>query len=587
MSVREKLADVGIRLRNYSGTQKTTCPQCSRDRKNKTEPCLSVTFDDKGVVWNCHHCQWNGAANERTDGEFRPQRRGPVKIEHKPSDLPANVVAHFAKRGIPEEVLARNGVGFQQEWMPGCEPGQTVGAITFPYRRGGEVVNIKFRTHDKRFKQVKDAEKIYYGLDDIAGSSVVVIVEGEIDKLSCEAAGIKHVVSVPDGAPKQVQDEQPTAEDDRKFEYVWNCKDAFEGVSKIILATDADDPGQALAEELSRRYGKERCWRVTWPTSNDVVCKDANDVLTTHGAQALREVIEGAQPYPIKSLFDSGNYENATLRVFRGERLKAYHPGWSNLSQYYNVRPGELSIVTGVPNSGKSQFIDALVMNMLERHHWRVSYCSFENDPGHDHIPKLIELHVGAPFHDGPTPRMSEAEMRRGHEWLKGRVSFIRAEDESPTIDWILEKARAAVMRYGIKGLVIDPYNEIESRRPSNMSETEYVSELLSKVKRFAQGHGVHVWFVAHPNKMYRDKNGEVPVPTLYDISGSANWVNKADMGLVVERDWDSNRVIIHVRKVRFKQVGKIGDATLIFDRPTGRYSEETPETRSWASGDA
>ena len=131
-------------------------------------------------------------------------------------------------------------------------------------------------------------------------------------------------------------------------------------------------------------------------------------------------------------------------------------------------------------------------------------------------------------------------------------------------------------MRHGIRGLVIDPWNEIEHRRPASLAETEYVSQCIGRVKRFAQGHGVHVWMVAHPAKMYRDKKHEIPVPTLYDISGSAHWVNKADIGVVVHRKYGEgqNDVQIQVKKVRFKAVGRPGVAMLHFDRATGRYSD-------------
>ena len=156
---------------------------------------------------------------------------------------------------------------------------------------------------------------------------------------------------------------------------------------------------------------------------------------------------------------------------------------------------------------------------------------------------------------------------------------LIRAGDEAPTIDWILEKAKAAVLRHGIKGLLIDPYNEVEHHRNRNMTETGgYVSQILGKVKRFAENHGVHVWFVAHPAKPMRD-GGKLPVPTLYDISGSANWANKADIGLVVYREMDMGNVVqLHLRKVRFKEVGQVGVVELEWDRVTGRYSEIQPE---------
>ena len=210
--------------------------------------------------------------------------------------------------------------------------------------------------------------------------------------------------------------------------------------------------------------------------------------------------------------------------------------------------------------------------------------CSFENPPA-EHIAKLAEKRLGQPFWEGPTPRMSELDLRVAMQWLGEHFYFIRAGDEAPTIDWILETARAAVMRHGVRGLVIDPYNEVEHKRPDKMSETEYVSQVLGKVKRFAQAHGVHIWFVAHPAKMQRDPKGKIPVPTLYDISGSANWANKADFGVVIHRDWAerSTKVEIHVKKVRFKSVGREGIVTLHYDRATGRYTEPDPELyRSW-----
>jgi twinkle protein len=218
---------------------------------------------------------------------------------------------------------------------------------------------------------------------------------------------------------------------------------------------------------------------------------------------------------------------------------------------------------------------------LAEREGWRFAVCSFENPP-EEHISKLVEKRLRLPFWDGPRQRMSEAELAEASDWVDDHFVFIRADDEAPTIDWILEMAVAAVVRYGIRGLVIDPYNEIEHKRPGTMSETEYVSQLLGKVKRFAQTRGVHVWFIAHPAKMLRDKNGQVPTPSLYDISGSSHWVNKADIGVVVHRTHDGTTEI-HVRKVRFKWVGRQGMATLDYDRATGVYSDQSQQQSYWS----
>jgi len=85
---------------------------------------------------------------------------------------------------------------------------------------------------------------------------------------------------------------------------------------------------------------------------------------------------------------------------------------------------------------------------------------------------------------------------------------------------------------------------------------------------------------VAHPSKLLRGADGKRPVPTPYDIAGSAHWYNKADNIITVHRDQlepRDQRVQIHVQKVRFKHMGRIGLAELMYDRVTGRYHERPP----------
>lgn len=584
MTLAERLFEHGIHLPRYDqGNHKITCPLCSQTRRRKTDRCLSVTLGaGGGAVWNCHHCGWNGGVGARDHDSHVPRPRTsspvqpkPVKPDFTPSALPNDMVAWFStERGISRATLEAAGVAYVKTWMPGCDPGSRVGAIAFPYRRHGEVVNVKYRTRDKRFRQEKHAEKVFYGLDDIAGCNDVIIVEGEIDALSLREAGFTNVLSVPDGAPQRVKDGAVDPDDDAKFSYVWNCREELAGAKRIILATDADGPGRALAEELARRFGRERCWRVEWPSSNDVQRKDANDVLVTDGPTALRECIEGAKPWPIRSLHEADDFREAVLDLYRHGRQRAYSTGFRTLDPLMTIREGELSVVTGIPNSGKSEFIDALMINLAQVHGWRFAVCSFENPPD-EHVSKLAEKYVGAPFWNGPHARMSPEALSGALDWVQDHFTFIRADDEAPTLEWVLEAAGAAVMRYGIRGLVIDPWNEIEHRRPPNMTETEYVSQAIGKVKRFAAQRGVHVWFVVHPAKMQRDA-GRLPVPTLYDISGSANWANKADLGVVVHRAAEAHppRTEIHVRKCRFKSVGRIGTVTLDYDPATGRYTD-------------
>jgi twinkle protein len=572
----ERLLEHGIRPRDYrERNHKLPCPRCSYARRKRNDPCLSLTIEGDRAVWNCHHCGWVGGVRECGDDRSARRRRPPIKPAVAPGSPTPALLQWFAKRGISEATIERNRIWVVSNYILALQA--EVECIAFPYFRDGELLNIKFRAlAEKAFAQVKGAEAIFYGLDDIADSKTATIVEGEPDKLAMEEAGIRNVVSVPDGAPAMVKPGEPDPEG-AKFAYLANCVEYLDRLDRIILAVDNDGPGLALAEELARRLGKERCWRVRWPDSADTPCKDANDVLLTHGANVLRECIELAA-YPIAGLHIVLDYVDETLALYRDGRKRGFSTGWPSLDELMTIRPGELSVVTGVPGAGKSEFIDALAVNLADSHGWPFALCSFENPPT-EHIAKLAEKYLGAPFWDGPTRRMSEADLQRAMDWIADHFYLIRFDDEAPTIEGILEKARAAVMRHGIRGLVIDPYNEIEHRRPPNMTETEYVSQLLGKVKRFAQHHGVHVWFVAHPAKLQRESGGSRPVPTLYDIAGSANWVNKADLGLVIHRDprKDPTRTKIHIRKVRFKSVGKIGMVALRWDRATGRYAEIPP----------
>jgi twinkle protein len=493
-SLVEGLLAHGIRPRTYGvGNQKLLCPRCSHVRRKRNEPCLSVTIEDDRAVWFCHHCEWSGGVNEQQEDHW-PHRRRPLavgKLTAKPGDPSPAVLQWFAKRGISAATVMRNRIGAVRNYIPVL--GAKVDCIAFPYFRNGELANIKFRAlSEKAFTQIKDAEKILFGLDDIADADTAIIVEGELDKLALEEAGFRNVVSVPDGAPRQMKAGDPDPAD-AKFLSLANCAEQLDRLARIILAVDDDGPGRALEQELARRLGKERCWRVCWPDSGDVRCKDANDVLLMHGADVLRECIDHAGSYPIIGLHSVIDFTDETIALYRVGRQPGLSTGWKSLDEFMTIRPGELSVVTGVPGSGKSEFIDALAINLARNHAWCFAVCSFENPPA-EHIAKLAEKYTGLPFWDGPTRRMSEMELQQAMEWIANHFHLIRFDDEAPTIEAILEKARVAVLRHGIGGVVIDPYNEIEHRRPPNMTETEYVSQLLGNVRRFAQHHGVHVW---------------------------------------------------------------------------------------------
>lgn len=550
---------------SLSGEMYSTCPQCSPHRKKKNVKCLSANGDK--LTWICHHCGWSGTLKEGIDHKSDPFRwsaykyRRPDYVAPK-SSLPAEVVNWFGNRGIPENILARNRINYTSVYMPQVEG--FVDAIRFPFYRNGEVVNVKSRDLNKNFRLETNAERIFFGMDDVNGNTAI-IVEGEIDKLSFEAVGYKNCISVPDGAPS------PKAKDyAAKFSFLEGCEEFLANIKIFILAVDNDEPGQKLEEELARRLGKHRCKRVQWPEG----CKDANDVLVKKGKDALVEVLKSARDYPIDGIFKIADIEKQIDTLYSGRSPKGESTGWNGVDQYYTVRQGELTIITGIPGHGKSEWEDALMVNMALQSDWTFAVFSPENQPLERHFAKLAEKLIGKPFFPGYHQRMNGKELKDAKDYLQRWFTFVFPPEDQLTVDGILNLVKHIVLKDGIKGLVIDPWNEIEHTRPAGMTETEYISYCLTKIRRFARQYSLHIWLVAHPTKLRKQDDGTYPVPTPYDISGSSAWRNKADNCITIYRHIENNLVDIHVQKIRFKEIGKIGMVTLRYDPITGRYGE-------------
>lgn len=556
------------------------CPECSHARAKSRVKCLSVNIE-KGL-WCCHHCGWSGSLStgpRLSQAQRRPQYARPSRLLQIPLTEP--MADWFHARGITDEVVQRNQIEPRRVYMPQIE--EFLEAVAFPYFRNGELINLKYRSvSQKCFRLEPQCEIALYGLDDIESGEPLIWVEGEMDKLALEVAGFKNVVSVPNGAPP------PEAKNySALLKFLESDEDKVRSVERHILAVDSDIPGQCLEAELARRLGVEKCARVRWPEG----VKDANEILIKHGPLDLAWYIENAEPFPIKGAFDIENLRDEITRLYEQGYEHALSTGWHKVDELYKVRPGELTAVTGIPSSGKSNWLDALLVNLARLHNWSFAIFSPENLPLEQHMAAVAEKFLRKPFHDGPTPRMTREELEKAMQWAKERFTWIMPTSEDDwTVEKILEIGAQICLRRGIRGLVIDPWNELESTRPAHMSETEFISQSLKRIRVFGRRHGIHVWIVIHPSKLYRNDEGEYPVPTLYDCAGSAHWRNKADNGIVVWRDLsgaDSAEVQIHVQKIRFRHVGRRGMVRLYYDPACATYRDyETPtdqrEGRTW-----
>lgn len=474
--------------------------------------------------------------------------------------LNPDTIAYFESRGISNNTLLRFNISETVEWMPKAKA--ETRCICFNYYRDEDLVNIKYRAKDKDFKLSKNSELIFYNLDSIKDETTAVIVEGEIDCLSLHEAGIYNVISVPNGA----------AVGTLQLKYLDNCWSAFEGKDKIILFTDNDTPGNLLRDELARRLGKHRCYKITYPDN----CKDANDVLMKYGKTMITEIIETAKQWPIEGVLTMDDLFDNVQRYYDDGYPKGVDTNIGEFDKLLSFTGGQLTIVTGSPGSGKSEFIDYIATSLARRHKWKFAVCSFEN-PADFHVTKLMEKFIGLSFNfrKDPAHRINKSEFEEGVYMVDQYFSFINISQTDITIRGILSKLTELVLKTGIKAAIIDPWNYIEHKVPEGMTETQYISESLTLIKDFTNKTDTHVFLVAHPKKLQKNPGSKkYSTPTMYDISGSAHFFNKADNGISVDRDFMTGQVDIHVQKVRFSWLGQIGVTSFHYDTFTRQYKQ-------------
>ncbi len=546
-------------LEGVRETGRMTCPACSKERRKKNSRTLSVTIEGDDVLYQCWHCDLSGRY---------------VRKKQFVSNVKAISIPKTTDQSLVDQYLLKRGIDPVKTYDFNCVSGTKyfhnegeLDAIGFVY---GDNEAVKWRSiQGKNFTQ-DGAARTLWGIEQVeADAKQIIFVEGECDVLACAAADISNAVSVPNGAPQKVSNRRVDPSEDKKFGYVWESKKEIEAAEKIILAVDRDEPGEALAEELARRIGRAKCYRVQWPES----CKDANDALVQLGAEKLQELIESAVPVPLEGVYSADEYAKDVDELYAKGLIGGVSTGIPSVDDLMTILPGQLSIITGLPGSGKSSFVDQIMHNLAKNEDWKFAVASFEN-PIPIHIAKLSELYIGKPFFDGPTERMTHEESQEARSWVNDHFLFLDQKDgEITTIDSILDRAKQAVMKIGCRAMVIDPYNYI-SQSSTFENEHQGINVMLTRLLSFARAHDVHIFFVAHPAKMQTGPDGSTGVPKGMNISGSAAFFAKADLGWTVHIE--QGVVQLHVWKCRFKWIGKIGMCELDYDLPTGRYKEKS-----------
>jgi twinkle protein len=519
------------------GASQGVCPLCSHTRKPKNQKAQCASYDWERGLGTCHNCN-------KTFQLHTYQRKGiSERVYVRPetpeqfNEISTNVETWFGTRGISKQTLKDLRITEGLEFMP--QTGKQENTIQFNYYIGDQLINIKYRDGRKNFKLYKGAEKVFYNIDSIVGYDTCVITEGEMDVLALHEAGIPNAISVPNGATLN----------NNNLDYLDNCIDYFDDKTRIILAVDADEPGQMLQRELVRRLGAEVCYLIDFNGN-----KDANDFLLEHGADALRNAIHNSRPVPLENVSTLKDVEDELRDFVKNGFKPGFQIGLQNFDKIFSTYTGQFITVTGIPSSGKSDFVDQMVVGYNNLYGWKTAYASPENQPVYLHAHKLMRK----TWQDMPSPGdIGGGKWKEVADHVNDNYFFIDMDKYS--LESVLRKGAELVKRKGIKCLVIDPFNKIRDTNAASDDVNRYTMDYLAKIETFCKKYDVLTFIVAHPTKMYKGQDGKIEEPTMYNIKGGGEWYDASYHGLLVHRDYDARTTKVKVLKVKFQNLGENG----------------------------
>jgi len=539
-----------------SGEQRTVCPSCSHERKNKNDKCFSANMDSG--VGHCFHCGIKSIRDFKKRDSAKSYDLPPPNWQNC-TNLSDGMAKWFKGRGIGSQTLIECKVTEEKFYQPAKQA--ECSNIVFNYFEGETLVNKKYRSADKKFTQSKNTKNIFYGINDVIGQKECYIVEGEMDKLAMWEVGKKNCISVPNGANDN---------DD-----VWlNCEPYLGSIEKFYICTDMDEKGQEISEKIAQRLGRYRCERVTFKN------KDANDDLMD-SVFTLEESIKNSKKYPVAGTFKVEDLEDEIYKLYDNGLPDTVYPKGSwfeGMGDMFSVMRGHLVVGTGIPSHGKSNFTDWYVLNLIRDYDMKASWFSPEHHPMSLHQSNLIQKVTGKPFFndiDG-VRKITKTEIKEYKDWANEKIYLTSTDkNESPTWDWLFEKFKEQIYGYGVDIFVIDAFNKVLFDKAGE--NRHQINEVLTKLTSFAQQNNVLIFLIAHPTKMKKNEQGEYDLPSLYDVSGSADFRNQTHDGFCVYRHFPNETQDGYTKfvnlKTKFSFQGDIGAAkNFTYHVPSGRY---------------
>lgn len=611
-------SELGIQEKPGKVRYSVICPKCNDTRqKHKNVPCLTVNDEPDNKWYCCNHCGWKG--NLGSMEQY-------AKVQEK-SRMPKDIgqVATYSKevreyldgRGIDVKTALKESI---YEFTMAKKP-----IMGFPFYINLTLVNVKY--FDVRWKPGQESPKWWQMKRDLGTRSIflgmqslsfdegekkeVIITEGEWDWLTWKECGYKNVISVPQGAPNPQAKEFEHEFDYANDKYVQSF--FADPEIKIIFSTDNDKPGHVLRDQLALIFGKERCKYIQYP----VGYKDANDVfkgnnktdkiLPALGKVGIDECYNNLSSFPLSGIVRPQDVREELEMIASDGFTPGFGIGIKEIDELFTLKRKQFTVVTGLPSAGKSVWVRWYLSEFI-RHNEKelVKWALFtpENRPVSREQAKIAEVITGQSFRRGFKNSMSEELRNKTMRYIQKNFFFISPNkmsfetwkgkinsDHVNSMESLLKYLEYLAKTDKIFGFVIDAWNKIEHEQPKNVTETTFISKQLDHLINFCEVYDVHCILIAHPTKI--EKVGiNYRMPCLYDIKGSSAWKEKADNGIILHRYMmrkkkaedipedandddkiyidDKAPTVIHIEKIRFEEIGKVGKIKMRMDYSKG-----------------
>lgn len=554
-----------IETNKTNGTAKVKCPICTPTRRNKADKSLSVNFNEGFAKCHNEGCDALFFRDSVEKSIVKENYTLPIQTWRNYTKISDKLVKWCEeKRKIKQYTLNYFNVTEEKYYQPALN--KEVNNIVFNYFESDVLVNKKYRSGDKKFTQSKNGKPIFYNINSVIGENECYIVEGEFDVLALYEIGIKNAISIPNGA-------------NDNDNYWINSEKYLKDIKKFYIATDNDSSGENVAEKIAQRLGRYRCERVIFEG------KDANEDLQNG---VLHKTIYNTKKYPVSGTFTSDDLIEKMVNLYNDglpNCMDIKNNSFGGLNKVFKLMFGHLCIGTGIPSHGKSNFTEWLVLNYLLENDIKASFFSPEHQPLELHYSTFAQKVIGKNYFNEikGTPRMSKMELMQFHEWANQKLYLTSPEvGEFATWDWLFDKFREQIFSYGINIFVVDAWNKVEFT--GNKTERENIGRTLSRLTQFAQQNNVLIIVIAHPTKMKRLEGGLYEKPTLYDVSGSADFRNQTHDGFCIYRFFgDESYTIFENLKTKYSFQGEIGgQVEFEYHAPSGRYYERNTQPQTY-----